>query len=117
MSTYAVIIGVDSPPMMVPYEGFTELKRGMGCSMVETAAHATISDIRCMMLVDEEGLLRDNPEYNELASAFRESVNSRLFPPESLVGVAAVLKDTGEDCVGLSEEEAREIVSYLEGLQ
>ena len=117
MSTYAVIIGVDSPPMMVPYEGFTELKRGMGCSMVETAAHATISDIRVLMLVDEEGLLKDAPTYNDLASIFRAAVQSRLFGSEPLVGVAAVLKDTGEDCVGLSEEEAREIVSYLEGLQ
>ena len=117
MSTYAVIIGVDTPPVMVPYEGFAALKRGMGCDMAEVATRATISDIRVLMLVDEEGLLKDAPTYNDLASIFRAAVQSRLFEPEPLVGVAAVLKDTDEDFVGLSEEEAREIVSYLEALQ
>lgn len=116
MNTYAVLIGVDSPPALIPYTGFHGLKGEMGCDMAEVAARATISDIRCMMLVDEEGLLRDTPEYNELASAFRESVTSGIFPPEGLVGVAAVVKDTGEDLTGFTFEEAHAVLQWMEDL-
>jgi hypothetical protein len=116
MSEYAVLIGVDSPPALIKYTGFQGLKAEMDCDMAEVAARATISDIRCIMLVDEEGLLRDNPEYNELASAFRESVTSGIFPSEGTVGIAAVVKDTGEDLAGFSFEEAHAVLQWMEDL-
>lgn len=116
MSTYAIIIDVDAPPVMVEYKGFSGLKKAIGCDMAEVAGRYMVSDIHAIMLVDEEGLLADSPEYNALASAFRAHLTTSIFGAEDLVGCAALVGDDGEDLVGFSEEEAREVMKFLEAL-
>lgn len=114
--TYAVIIDIDAPPAMVPYEGFTALKKHLDCDMAEVAARGMVSDIPVIMLVDEEGLLRDDAEYNDLASLFYSAFYSSIFPPSGIVGICALVKDTGEDLVGFSLEEAQEVLKFVEEL-
>jgi hypothetical protein len=120
MSTYAIIIDVDGPPVMVAYEGFAGLKKAIGCDMAEVAGRFMVSDIQVLMLVDEEGLLKgllgDKPKHNELASVFRAHLSTSIFWPEPLVGNAALVKDDGEDLQGFSEDEAREVMKFLDAL-
>jgi hypothetical protein len=116
MSKYAIIIDVDAPPALVAYEGFAGLKKQLGIDMAEVAGRYVVSDIHAVMLVDEEGLLKDSPEYNQLASLFREHLTTSIFAAEGIVGSAALVGDDGEDLVGFSEEEAREVLKFLEGI-
>jgi len=116
MSTYAIIIDVDAPPAMVAYEGFNALKKRLGIDMAEVAGRFMVSDIQVLMLVDEEGLLGEEVQYNDLASVFRAHLSTNIFAPEPLVGNAALVKDDGEDLQGFSEEEAREVMKFLESL-
>jgi hypothetical protein len=116
MSTYAIIIDVDGPPAMVAYEGFNALKKSLGIDMAEVAGRFMVSDIQMLMLVDEEGLLGDEPQHNELASVFRAHLSTSIFGPEPLVGNAALVKDDGDDLQGFSEEEAREVMKFLDAL-
>ena len=113
MSTYAIIIDVDAPPAMVAYEGFSGLKKSLGIGMAEVASRPTIADFTTILLVDEEGLLKDGPQQNALASA----VHSRFsYGGDNLVGPAAIVGDDGEDICGLTAEQAEEVMKFLEGL-
>lgn len=110
MKGYAVIIDVDAPPALVAYEGFAGLKKQLGIDMAEVACRPTIADFRVIMLVDEEGLLKDGPEYNALATA----ITAHAEWPNNIVGPAAILGDDGEDICGLTAEQAQEVLKFLE---
>jgi len=112
MSTYAIIIDVDAPPAMVAYEGFSGLKKSLGIGMAEVACRPTIADFRVIVLVDEEGLLKNEPQYNALATA----LTAHAEWPNNIVGPAAILGDDGEDICGLTAEQVQEVMKFLEGL-
>ena len=113
MSTYAIIIDVDAPPALVAYEGFAGLKRQLGIDMAEVACRPTIADFRVIVLVDEEGLLKNEPQYNALATV----LTAHAEWPNNIVGPAAILGDDGEDICGLTAEQAQEVIKFLDVLQ
>lgn len=113
MNGYAIILDVDAPPALVAYEGFAGLKKQLGIDMAEVACRPTIADFRAIMLVDEDGLLKDRPEYNALATAITAYANWA----NEIVGPAAILGDDGEDICGLTAEQAQEVVKLLDVLQ
>jgi len=113
MNGYAIILDVDAPPALVAYEGFAGLKKQLGIDMAEVACRPTIADFRAVMLVDEEGLLKDGPEYNALATAIT-AYNDAEWP---IVGPAAILGYDDEDICGLTAEQAQEVVKLLDVLQ
>jgi hypothetical protein len=113
MNGYAIILDVDAPPALVAYEGFAGLKKQLGIDMAEVACRPTIADFRVIMLVDEDGLLKDGPKYNALATAITAYANWH----NEIVGPAAILGDDGEDICGLTAEQAQEVVKLLDVLQ
>jgi hypothetical protein len=113
MSTYAIIIDVDGPPARVAYEGFSGLKKSLGMWVAEVASRPTIADFTTILLVDEEGRLKDSPQQNALASAVHRRFS---YGGDNLVGPAAIVGDDGEDICGLTAEQAEEVMKFLEAL-
>lgn len=81
----------------------------IGCDMIEVTTPralcklAGLSD-KFIMVVDEEGLLRENPKLNIYASTFR---GMHLF------GNVMIVKDNGEDFEGLTKEDHAELSAAI----
>jgi len=100
-----VIIIEDEKLVQVPYESFGALKKRMNCDMAEVAMRGVIGDIRVLILVDEEGRLKENPALNEVATAMSEYLGNGWWLANYLVGTAALVCDDGEDMRGFTPEE------------
>jgi len=113
VSKYAVIISADAPPTLAVYLGFNNLKKQMGIDTAEVACRFVIDgieeDIKVVMLVDEEGKLKQKPLYNEMASALTTISNAGNV----IVGPAAIVSDEDEHTDGLSLNEAQYIINCL----
>lgn len=114
MSRYAVIIEVDGPPTLATYLGFNNLKQQMGIDMAEVACRPVIDGLKTVMLVDEDGRLKDDSSYNAMAS----SVTSHAKWDNEIVGPAAIIgiSEDQEDITGLSLDQAHKVISFLEGI-
>jgi hypothetical protein len=106
----ALLITTDEKFRQVEFENSLEFfYKNIGCDMIEVTHPWALKKItgKCknfVIIVDEEGLLKDNPKLNIYASAFRGM---------SLYGNAMIVKDTGEDFDGLTKEDHEELSSAI----
>lgn len=115
--TYAIYIPVEGKPEMIEFKGQTRnldwYYEKIGCDWIELVR--TPFDKK-KLVIDEEGLLKDEPKTNMIASI----LYGAAIHGQPIVG-NAILCDTkltgeGEDLIGMTEDAATMIMKQLEGV-
>lgn len=88
-----------------PKNGLKDFYENIGCNLVQVVMPYGLQRIGLLgenyiMVVDEEGLLKDEPKLNVFASTFYGS---------PIYGNAMIVKENEEDFEALTEEDHREI--------
>lgn len=108
----AILIG-EINSNVIEYTGFSDLKHKMDCRYAEVAVRGMMGDIRVLLLVDEEGRLKDRNYYNDDATFIANSLVSMPLSQFDIVGTAALVKRTDEDLEGFTEAEAEQVAKWL----
>lgn len=88
-----------------PKRGLKDFYKHIGCDLVQVVAPYGLQRLGLLpenfiMVVDEEGLLKDKPKLNMFASTFYGS---------PIYGNAMIVKENEEDFEALTEEDHREV--------
>ena len=83
--------------------------KNIGCDLIEIVPLRALQELahlgeNFIMVVDEEGLLKDQPKLNIYASVFYGSM---------IYGNAIIVKDDGEDFVGLEKKDHEELSTAI----
>lgn len=85
--------------------------REIGCDLIDIAPTKYLPE-PYIMIVDDEGLLKADPDVNFLGS-YLYGIQDHGMP---IMGNALIMKEQGQNIVWLSEEECQNVLSYLDDI-
>lgn len=109
----ALLITTDEKFREIPFENKLEFYyKHIDCDIIEVTHPRMLYKIgdlsnKFIMIVDEEGVLKDNPKLNVYASAFSGI---------SLYGNVMIVKDTGKDFDGLTRKDHEKLATAIRKL-
>ena len=109
----ALLITTNDEIREIEFEhGLNFFYKNINCNLIEIAYPRALYEFgglseKFIMVVDEEGLLRNEPKLNIYASTFHGS---------PIFGNMMIVKDGGEDFEGLEKEDHKELASAIHQL-
>lgn len=107
-----IVITTDKKVYTADFKNFMAIAPAMGWEMTEHVKAWGLPDPYCL-LIDEEGLLKEHPEMNDIASIWY----GYLVHGNPIVGTVVIMKDeitnAGPYIVGLSDSEVDRLTDML----
>ena len=108
MSEYMVVIHTDREPEAIKAECTLEKLQELVDGYIEIV-NVKVKGNRLLMVIDEEGKLKDKPENDRATMLYRA-----LF--DVIVGEAVIVAQDGEDLRGLTVSETDDVMEYFDPL-